>query len=807
MAFSALGGALQLGVTHSTAYYGDYGQTAYEHSQIENGSNPHKTTANNINLNVPISALSGSKLDVESTLYGVNTALGTKADKVASAVSGHLAGLDGNGNLTDSGVVASNVIEKVATATGLLKDDGSVDLTNYQPETLSLPIDTLGGTMLTVESTLNEFNTEIKSIDSDLDDKLSYVDNGILGAKNLLPVTSTSQTVNGVVFTVNSDGSITADGTASDNIIYLIHRQLISDGDESFFGKEVILSGCPNGGTVTTYYLECWINSSPQVWNRDFGDGVTFTMPNDNTTNWNVNISIKKDTVVNNLTFYPMVRISTDTDNTYRPYTKTNYQLTKKISNKMTYEDNSVLGAHNFNADLQSKVFVRGTGTGATAPNRVYSFKIGTGFKTGEQYKLAFDIKNSANFATSNGIGFRFSGQVGGSPAISGDIGFAHDNGHYSGVFTVTADSDSVYLYAYMSQSETDPTATLTVDNLVVCLSDDIDAYTPYAETNYQLTQNKMSYKDNSILGAKNLLNVNGLPVSYPSATSTGITTTINANGSITVNGTASADHDIVIGTTGDRLQISDYPSPIMVSKGSDVDKSILLMQVWYYDSTGTYTNHFQNEGTENANEFVLKPQSGDVQFAINFRVLSGGTVNNVTVYPMLRLASDNDSTWQPYSMTNQQLTNSVSVIPAPSSSNTETTVVQAITGASNTTANPPSAYAMQQWSNRLTKRFIYTGTIASGATGIGTWDASATPTETDWWQDDGFKIPDSANSTDIDVVFMFDPQAANGDVLTLGGYILDTTTGSLCIKFASPAKVATHKVAVDITYTRNYVN
>lgn len=56
-----------------------------------------------------------------------------KADKVSSATSGHLAGLDGNGNLTDSGVVASNVIEKVTTATGLLKDDGSVDTTSYAP--------------------------------------------------------------------------------------------------------------------------------------------------------------------------------------------------------------------------------------------------------------------------------------------------------------------------------------------------------------------------------------------------------------------------------------------------------------------------------------------------------------------------------------------------------------------------------------------------------------------------------------------------------------------------------------------------
>ena len=160
-AFAALGGALQLGETSSTAYRGDRGKIAYDHSQIKDGSNPHNTTADNVNLKVPISALSGSKLDVESTLYGVNTELGKKADKVTSATNGHLAGLDANGNLTDSGVVANDVIQKVATATGLLKDDGTVDTTEYQPKRLAVPIQTLSGSQLTVETALGGINDDV----------------------------------------------------------------------------------------------------------------------------------------------------------------------------------------------------------------------------------------------------------------------------------------------------------------------------------------------------------------------------------------------------------------------------------------------------------------------------------------------------------------------------------------------------------------------------------------------------------------------------------------------------------------------
>lgn len=46
----------------------------------------------------------------------MQTALGGKADKVSNATSGHLAGLDGNGNLTDSGIGASDIANKVFIA-------------------------------------------------------------------------------------------------------------------------------------------------------------------------------------------------------------------------------------------------------------------------------------------------------------------------------------------------------------------------------------------------------------------------------------------------------------------------------------------------------------------------------------------------------------------------------------------------------------------------------------------------------------------------------------------------------------------
>ena len=49
--------------------------------------------------------------------YLTTVSVSDKADKVASATSGHVAGLDGNGNLTDSGHALSEYTTKVASAT------------------------------------------------------------------------------------------------------------------------------------------------------------------------------------------------------------------------------------------------------------------------------------------------------------------------------------------------------------------------------------------------------------------------------------------------------------------------------------------------------------------------------------------------------------------------------------------------------------------------------------------------------------------------------------------------------------------
>lgn len=75
------------------------------------------------------------------------------------------------------------------------------------------------------------------------------------GTKNMLGISCSSQTVNGVVFTVNSDGTITAeipDSITTNAQLELLARVAVP---ESWKDKTLVLSGSPTGGSTSTWRL------------------------------------------------------------------------------------------------------------------------------------------------------------------------------------------------------------------------------------------------------------------------------------------------------------------------------------------------------------------------------------------------------------------------------------------------------------------------------------------------------------------------------------------------------------------------
>ena len=149
----------------------------------------------------------------------------------------------------------------------------------------------------------------------------------VLG-KNWLKFSQGSTTIDGITFTVNANKSVTVNGTATEDAVLLLTTSTRGEVDlKRLTGKNIILSGCPKGGSSSTYRFQFWSDSKMAV---DTGSGATLdlsTVPE----SWNFAISIISGTTVNNLTFKPMIRLASITDDTYEPYQSQTVNLSAPI--------------------------------------------------------------------------------------------------------------------------------------------------------------------------------------------------------------------------------------------------------------------------------------------------------------------------------------------------------------------------------------------------------------------------------------------------------------------------------------------
>ena len=142
--------------------------------------------------------------------------------------------------------------------------------------------------------------------------------------KNLIPypyAESTKET-NGITFTVNTDGSIIANGTATGNLAQLF---LISTSNKVFIeNKTYFLSGCPADGSTTTYYLEALLYKSDGTYEskQDIGNGIALDLRNGDYESIALKIVIQTGTTVSNISFSPQLEIGTAAT-TYEKYSTT----------------------------------------------------------------------------------------------------------------------------------------------------------------------------------------------------------------------------------------------------------------------------------------------------------------------------------------------------------------------------------------------------------------------------------------------------------------------------------------------------
>lgn len=176
----------------------------------------------------------------------------------------------------------------------------------------------------------NDDIISLRSLKSDIQDV--YKAMSINGAKNLieLPYTDYSGTVNnGITFTYGANKQITANGTATGDAVFTIND--LWDFENA---DEYILNCEDLDGADDTYYVSLEFIDDRGHSIRTFvttGSDVNVTVPQD-AIDAVITLNIKSGQTVSYKTFKPMIRLASDTDDTYKTPVKTNKQLTEAIS-------------------------------------------------------------------------------------------------------------------------------------------------------------------------------------------------------------------------------------------------------------------------------------------------------------------------------------------------------------------------------------------------------------------------------------------------------------------------------------------
>lgn len=196
-------------------------------------------------------------------------------------------------------------------------------------------------------SEFNKYSTDGGATFIDVEDSeaVHYGDQskGYVG-KNHLHITQPSiSNLGGVKVTVNSDGSVTFNGTATSNNSFSL-----TDWTENLFPEGDYLLSDVNGqaGKIFTFIARKKGTSGvvDNTIDTHAMQNKPFTVDYTEYDYYKVSIYFFSGQTFNNLTIYPMIRLASIPDNTYEPYLTPNTE----IPDKMSYADNSQTGVHNF---------------------------------------------------------------------------------------------------------------------------------------------------------------------------------------------------------------------------------------------------------------------------------------------------------------------------------------------------------------------------------------------------------------------------------------------------------------------------
>lgn len=416
--------------------------------------------------------------------------------------------------------------------------------------------------------------------------------------------------MNGITFTPVEDENglllyVNVNGTATENAYMVFDNTRVHAKNAEYIG-----SGCPVGGSDTTYFMQFnYSDADGSIKGvRDIGNGVKYTDMSDAFVNREVYIFVVKGASVSNLKFCPMIRSASITDDTYEPYTNgaspnpqfpqpievsgESYNLLENTATSQTIngvefvvnEDKSITAKGTASADASAWLYFVNPFSLERGKYVVSGFDKGSGSTF---YGLVKGRTSNKNYASEykNGTEFEFDG--------SEQLTFS--------ICVIKGTTVDTTFYPMIRKA--------SVKN---------DRYMPYG---------KGSVEVKSV--GKNLLKNTATP-----QTINGAEFTPNNDGSVTINKTPTANAFYKINEL--TLPKGDY----ILSAGIFVSSLTILQLVSLNDLPIAQTN------TSKEVRFSL---SEETKCILRIRVERGYVANNLTFYPMIRLATDTDSTYEPY--------------------------------------------------------------------------------------------------------------------------------------------------------------
>lgn len=255
------------------------------------------------------------------------------------------------------------------------------------------------------------------SIESNVNLKKEIDKTSTLQGQNLIPYPydGTEGNTNGITWTVNDDGSVTANGTASKDAPYsLIYPYNLSTMKSLQLGNTYIISdGLTDEQHTNVGYMQLvrYDKNNPTNWKcgvSSMKGTEIYTANDENTLQYGIRLIIRNGATANNITFKPMLEVGT-MSHEYQPTTISNTSLNERLSDQQgqnlipypyyrpdSYTNNGIT----WTVNEDGSVTANGTAT-ATAHYTVFIGKLG--LEIGKNYVLTITtVKGQASLYLAN---------------------------------------------------------------------------------------------------------------------------------------------------------------------------------------------------------------------------------------------------------------------------------------------------------------------------------------------------------------------------------------------------------------------